>query len=642
MARSMHERRDAEQVRTLSRRTLVLGGVQTALVAGLAARLYYLQVIESEQYKVLSDENRISLRLIPPQRGRILDRNGVEIASTKRNYRAMIVPEKAEDVRASLDQLSKLVTIDDSVRHRVMREIQRKRKFMPVLVIENLSWEDFARINLESPELPGILVDIGETRDYPFGPLYSHICGYVGPVSEKELEAAEEEDGEIDPLLELPGFRIGKAGIEKVYDLDLRGRAGDLQIEVNAVGRVIRELQRHDGQPGEDMVLTIDDELQRFAAQRVREESAAVVVMDCRNGDVLAMVSNPGFDPNLFNQGISSADYKALQANKYRPLYNKVIQGQYPPGSTFKMVVGLAALEAGAITPETRVHCPGHMDFGGHTFNCWKKGGHGSMNYVSALEESCDVFFYETARRIGPDRIADMARRFGLGEATGIDLIGEKAGVAPTRAWKKQALKQPWYEGETLNCGIGQGYVLATPLQLAVMAARLGTNRAIKPRLVRNAHEEAPGITNVAALPPLVNPKLLDLAHLGMWSVTNGARGTLRSARMPAPWPPMSGKTGTAQVRIISAKEREKRNRSENDLPWELRHHGWFVAFVPSDNPRYACSVLIEHGGGASAAGPVVRDVLIEAMRLDSANRGMKLRTAGVKDTDSGNKGGAG
>ncbi len=619
----MPDRRDADQQKMLTRRTLLLAGLKGGLLAALVGRLYYLQVLQSDQYKVLSDENRISVRLLPPPRGRILDRFGVELASNRRNYRALIVPERTDDVKESLERLSAIISIDDNQRARILREIQRKRKFMPVVVAENLPWEDFARINLQSPELPGILVDIGETRDYNYGSFFTHIIGYVGAVSEKELS-------EDDPLLELPGFRIGKQGIEKIYDLDLRGKAGDTSVEVNAYGRVIRELHRREGQPGDDIVLTIDAELQKAVTQRVKDESAAVVVMDVRSGEVLALVSNPSYDPNPFNVGISSKEWQALNNNKLKPLLNKTISGVYPPGSTFKMVVGLAGLEAGAITADTRISCPGHYDFGDNRFHCWRPGGHGSMTVHTAIEESCDVFFYEVARRIGPDRIADMARRFGLGEQTGIDLANEKPGVAPTRAWKKQALKKPWYEGETINVGIGQGYVLVTPLQLAVMTSRLATNKQIKPRLVVPDDAPAEGVQQVSAKAggQLVNPAFIKIVQDGMKAVTGGPRGTAFKYRLPAPTPNMAGKTGTAQVRRITMKERENKRRKEEDLPWEERHHGWFVAYVPVDEPRYAVSVLVEHGGASGAAAAVARDVLVETMRLDPANRPGRARFA--------------
>lgn len=612
-------KRDNDTQRIFSRRALMLGVAQLALFGGLAARLYYLQVLEADRYKLLSDENRISMRLLPPRRGRVLDRFGTELASNRRNYRVLIVAEQARNVDATLTALAELIQIDDTQRARVKREIERRRKFVPVVVAENLSWEDFARVNLHSPDLPGVQLDVGETRDYGMGPIFSHVVGYVGAVAENEL-------GD-DPLLELPGFRIGKSGIEKLFDEDLRGRAGHSQIEVNAYGRAIRELDRTDGLTGDDVVLSIDAELQRFTAERLKDESAAAVVMDIHTGEVLTMVSNPGFDPNWFNVGITSAQWRQLNGDKYKPLTNKAVQGQYPPGSTFKMVVGLAALEAGAVTPDTRVFCPGHMELGNNTFHCWKKGGHGSMNLVQALEESCDVYFYEAARRIGVDKIADMAKRLGLGDVSGVHVTAERKGLIPTRAWKQGALGQSWAQGETLVVGIGQGYVLATPLQLALMTARLANGgHAVQPRLVRLDDTLGPSSETRPAsqLYPSLNIKRehLDIVLEGMIRVTTPPRGTAHGARITQPQFAMAGKTGSSQVRRISKAERDTRVRKNEEKPWEERDHALFVAYAPISAPRYCCAVIVEHGGsGSKAAAPIARDIMLEVQKLDPSRR---------------------
>lgn len=613
-------RRDNDLQRVFTRRALLLGTAQLGLFGALAARLYYLQVMESDKYALLAEENRISMRLLPPRRGRVLDRFGHELASNRRNYRVLIVAEQARNVDATLEALSNLIQVDESQKQRVKREIERRRKFVPVVVAENLSWDDFAKINLHSPDLPGVQLDVGETRDYPYGPMFSHVVGYVGAVAENEL-------GD-DPLLELPGFRIGKSGVEKVYDERLRGRAGHSEIEVNAYGRAIRELRRNNGQPGDDIVLTIDADLQRFAMERFGEESGAAAVLDIHTGDILALVSNPGYDPNWFNVGITQAQWRQLNGDKYKPLINKAIQGQYPPGSTFKMLVGLAALEAGTVTPDTRVFCPGHMEFGNNTFHCWKKGGHGTMNLVSAIEESCDVFFYEAARRTGVDKIAEMAKRLGLGEPTGVDLTGERRGLIPTRAWKQAVLGQPWAQGENLVIGIGQGYVTTTPLQLAVMAARLANGGyAVSPRIVRDD-----GVLGPASDPrlagqrwPHVGLKREHLDHVleGMIRVTSPPRGTAQRARITMAEYAMAGKTGTSQVRRISKAERDAKVKVKpQDKPWEERDHALFVAYAPIQAPRYACAVIIEHGmSGSAMAAPIARDIMLETQRLDPSRK---------------------
>lgn len=624
-------RRDNDLQRVFTRRALLLGTAQLGLFGALIGRLYYLQVMESDKYMLLAEENRINMRLLSPRRGRVLDRFGTELASNRRNYRVTIVAEQTRNVDATLEALSKLIQVDDTQRARVKREIERRRKFVPVVVAENLSWDDFAKVNLHSPDLPGVQLDVGETRDYPYAGTFSHVVGYVGAVSETEI-------GD-DPLLELPGFRIGKSGVEKVYDERLRGRAGHSQIEVNAYGRAIRELERHNGVPGEDIVLTIDADLQRFAQERFGEESGAGVVMDIHTGDILALVSNPGYDPNWFNVGITGPQWRQLNGDKYKPLINKAIQGQYPPGSTFKMLVGLAALEAGTMTPDTRVFCPGHMEFGNNTFHCWKKGGHGTMNMASAIEESCDVYFYEAARRTGVDKVAEMAKRLGLGEFTGIDLTGERRGLIPTRAWKQAVLGQPWAQGENLVIGIGQGYVTSTPLQLAVMTARLANGGyAVQPRIVRK--DDALGPTTDPRLASQRWPHIglkreqLDLALEGMIRVTTPPRGTASGARITLAQYAMAGKTGSSQVRRISRLERETRVRKNEEKPWEERDHALFVAYAPISAPRYACAVIVEHGGsGAKMAAPIARDIMLEVQKLDPSR---KPRTAPGPTTAAG------
>jgi penicillin-binding protein 2 len=610
----MIERRDPRRARSFSRRVALLAGGQLGLFATLLGRLYYLQVVESDQYGMLAEDNRINLRLLPPPRGRVIDRNGVVIAASRRNYRVMLVAEQTRSVIDTLDQLSELLEIDEAVKARVRREVARKRKFVPIVVTENLNWEDFARLNLFSPDLPGIQLDVGETRDYPFNAAFSHVVGYVAAVSPQEV-------GE-DPVLELPGFRIGKSGVERVFDLELRGTAGNTRIEVNAYGRVIRELARRDGRPGADVVLTIDAELQRFAVARLGKESGAVVVLDVENGDVLAMVSTPGFDPNLFNVGIGTEQWRGLNNDPFRPLLNKTIHGQYPPGSTYKMMVALAGLDGGYITQDHRVSCIGQTTLGNATFHCWKKGGHGTLNLTSAIEESCDVYFYDVARRVGPDRIAEMSVRFGLGQPSGIEMPGERGGLIPTREWKQTALGQPWTPGETLVIGIGQGYVLATPLQLAVMAARLANGGyMLNPRLVRS-NDAAGGKKNQRRQSLGLSAATLGPVLEGMRGVTQSQRGTAYGARITKAGLAMAGKTGTSQVRRITTREREMPKSKKEEKPWDERDHALFVGFAPVDRPRYAVSVLIEHGGsGSKAAAPVARDVLLEAQRLEMERR---------------------
>lgn len=607
---------EQDRGRLFTRRAMMLAAGQGLLFTGLAARMYYLQVVESNRYRVLADENRISLRLLPPPRGRVLDRRGAPLAVNVQNYRIVIVPEEADDVEKMLARLDRLVEVPEHDRRRILREVRRRRAFVPVTVRENLSWEEVSRIEVNAPDLPGINIDVGQIRNYPFGGAAVHALGYVASVSERELTG--------DPLLELPGFRIGKNGIERQYDLQLRGTAGNAEVEVNAVGRVIRELRRQDGQPGQDVHLTIDIGLQEFVTQRVAaERRAAVVVMDAHKGDVLAMVSTPSYNPNAFNEGLSGKEWNRLITNPDTPLTNKAIAGQYAPGSTFKIAVALAALEAN-IQPSFRTTCYGQIRLGNQLFHCWKKGGHGSVDLIDAIKGSCDVYFYELAKKVGIDRIAAMAKRLGLGQSLDLDMPGERNGLIPTKAWKQATIGVPWQLGETLVSGIGQGYVLATPLQLAVMTARLvNGGLAVTPRLTL----APPGVDPVDEPPrefePIgVSDRARRIVIQGLVEVVNNPQGgTAWRSRIEEKEFAMGGKTGTSQVRRISLAERDRGVRKNHERPWRERDHALFVGFAPTDAPRYVVAVVVEHGGGGSkAAAPIARDVLLEAQRRDSTS----------------------
>ncbi|MCK4939018.1 MAG: penicillin-binding protein 2 [Rhodospirillaceae bacterium] len=602
--------RDSERHKLFSRRAAMLAGGKALLLSTLVGRMYYLQVVESSRYKTLADENRINLRLLAPPRGRIVDRFGRAMADNQQNYRAVVIPEQAGDLSITLNLLSKIIPMGDKDWRRILREAKRKRAFVPITVRENLSWGDVARIEVNTPDLPGVLIDVGQSRNYIYGEEVAHVMGYVAAVSEKEISD--------DPLLELPGFRIGKAGIEKVYDMQLRGTGGSSQVEVNALGRVIRELARQEGQPGNEVRLTINLDLQRFVSKLLGKESASVVVVDVHSGDVLAMVSSPSFDPNMFNKGLDQAQWDALIHNKKSPLTNKAISGQYSPGSTFKMAVALAALEKGSITPETKIHCSGSTKLGNAEFHCWKRGGHGSVNMEEAIEQSCDVYFYETARRAGIDRISAMGERLGMGKSLDLGLPGEKHGLMPTRKWKMGELNEPWQMGETMIAGIGQGYVLTTPLQLAIMTARIANGGfQVFPRLVVNEDGEDASDNETELKSIGVAPEYLQIVKNGMNNVVNGKKGTARKARISEVGMEMAGKTGTVQVRRISKLERETGVLKNDELPWKERDHALFVGYGPVENPRFAVSVVVEHGGsGSGAAAPLARDILLEAQKL--------------------------
>jgi penicillin-binding protein 2 len=604
---------DSVRFREFSRRSVLMGGGMAAFFALILGRTYQLSIVQGDQFNTLAEDNRINLQLIAPPRGRIYDRFGVELAGNGQNYRVLMTPDQTTGVPETLDLLGQLFDITPKQRERILRDVQRGRPFKPVLVAEGLTWDQFVRVNVNAPSLPGVRPDAGELRSYPHGPELGHVLGYVGGVTEKDVAQ--------DPqLISLPGYRIGRAGVERVADKILRGDPGAAQYEVNAHGRVLRELSRREGVPGQDIVLTLDHHLQKYTQERLWGQSASAVVMDVDTGDLLTLVSAPGFDPNAFLSGPSPEAWKNLTQDPKKPLLNKTVTGLYPPGSTFKPVTALAALAAGAIAPEDHVFCSGSTRIGRQVFHCWSRGGHGSMNMISALKYSCDCYFYELGRRIGIEPIEAMARRFGFGQTFGLEITGEKAGLVPNPEWKKAVRKQKWTAGETFNVSIGQGALLTTPLQLCVMCARLAKGAAVTPRLIRARTE---GEIQVA-LPAegfSLDAAHLAIVHQGLDAVTNQG-GTAARSRIDIDGFSMAGKTGTAQVRRITRAERARGVRKNADLPWELRDHALFIAYAPAVAPKYAISVIVDHGGGGSAvAAPIARDIMTEVLKRDPAAR---------------------
>jgi penicillin-binding protein 2 len=607
----LFDRKDKSRYATFTRRTLVMSGGMTAVLCALGGRLYQLQIRDGDLYRTAAEDNRVNERLVAPPRGRILDRFGVELANNRRNYRLLLVAEQVNgDASKALDTIARVIALNDQQKKRVLRDLAANKKFVPVLVAENLTWDEFALVNQHLPYLPGVQPDVGETRAYPFGPELSHLLGYVAPVSPDDKKKADDDD----PLLDLPGFRIGKRGIEKQYDDAVRGEAGASRVEVNAYGRVIRELSKDPATPGKDIWLTIDRELQHYADQRLGGESCALVVMDCQTGDVLALSSTPGFDPNLFNVGINQTEWHTLTTDDHKPLINKCLSGAYPPGSTFKPAVALAAVDAGL--DNVTVNCTGSYALGNYVFHCYKKGGHGHVDLKRGIQVSCDVFFYETARRLGIDRISEGARRLGLGAVTGIEIPGEIGGVIPSSAWKLAKYGVPWQQGETLNTGIGQGYVLVTPIQLCTQVARIASGKAVVPRIVHVVGNVVQPRPVAEKLP--ISDKAFALVRAGMNAVANEPGGTAYQWRITQPGFEFAGKTGTAQVRKISKEEHDTGVKKNESLPWKLRDHALFIAFAPVSAPRYAAAILMEHG--ATVAHPhvqMVRDVLLFAQQRD-------------------------
>ncbi|WP_373636886.1 penicillin-binding protein 2 [Yoonia sp. BS5-3] len=597
-----------ESARTISRRALVVGGVQLGVIGALGWRLQSMQVEQADEFRLLAEENRINIRLLPPARGLIFDRNGIPIAANEQNYRVVMVREDAGDVGAVLAKLTEIVEIAPDDLMRAMDEMQRRSPFVPVTIADRLSWEDVAQINLNTPALPGIQAEVGLSRVYPWGADLAHVVGYVGPVSDYDLSRIDDPD----PLLQIPKFQIGKTGAENKLEQSLRGSAGTRRIEVNAAGRIMRELDRQEGDPGKDIQLTIDSRLQSYVQARLEGESAGAVVIDLENGDLRAIASAPSFDPNLFVRGISTTDWTGLNEDRYRPLAAKAVQGTYPPGSTFKMITLLAAMEEGLVAADETVYCPGFTDVFNVRFHCWKGGGHGNVNLHESLKQSCDCYYYEISQRVGIDKMAEMARKLGLGIRHDLPLSAVAQGLAPDKAWKTSVRGEDWRIGDTVNASIGQGYVLASPLQLAVMSARLATGREVTPRLIKliDGVEQPTGLGDSLGL----NENTLRRIRSSMYDVCNHRRGTAYGSRITDEARKMAGKTGTSQVRRITPEERAAGVTRNEDLPWERRDHALFVGFAPFDNPRYAVSVVVEHGGGGSrAAAPIARDIILQA-----------------------------
>ena len=607
---------DPERQETVSRRTVLFGGGVGLMFAGISARLYQLQVADHQKYLDLAQENQFNRRILTPLRGEIVDRFGVPLASNRKNFRVLFVPEQARDVDAALDAISTITPISDDKRARIMREIRRRGAFTPIQIADNLSWEDFSKINFRLPHLGGVLPDVGETRDYPIGPASAFVIGYVGAVTERDL--AEQETDAERVLLRQPGFKVGREGLERTYESELRGAAGAMNVKINAHGRVIEELADSAVPPvqGKTLALTIDAELQQRAMEVLAEpapgiepptQSAAAVVMDIITGDILVLASTPAFNPNDFNVGIDPNLWRELNQSPYKPLLNKTLSGVYPPGSTFKMISAIAAQRAG-VRPTQTAHCRGKVWYGNRFFHCWKRGGHGTVDMKGSLKHSCDVYYYEIAKNLDVDLLADTARKFGLGQTYELGISGQQKGVVPDRDWKRQYFagnpeNQPWFQGETLS----------------VMASRLATGRAVRPRLVRAVGELVPPPPQAPLID--IDHDYLNIVRAGMNAVTN-EYGTAARSRIEDPAWQMAGKTGTSQVYQITAEDRARGLSEPEDLPWARRDHALFVSYMPYENPRYACAVVVEHGiGGSRMAGPKARDIMKAVAEKDPASK---------------------
>ena len=594
------------------RRFLLLSLAAIAIFALLALRLWYLQVISYHTYKELSERNRVRYVPIAAPRGPIYDRDGVLLLDNRPSFEVSVLRQEVEDKSQLLARLSPYLGVDkDELARRWQRERDLPR-YLPIPLAEDVSRDVFERVQENAIDLPGVITQVRPMRDYPYGDLAAHLLGYLGEVTEQDLQSGDYEGTR-------PGDYVGQSGLEKNLDNDLRGVPGEKLIEVDVKGKELRTLRTREPIPGDKVYLTLKASLQEAADKAFGDQAGAAVVLDVHTGEVLAMVSKPSFSPAVFARGISGKEWIKLLQNPRHPLQNKAITGQYPPGSTFKIVTALAALKAGTITPSTTVDCTGSLEVGNREFRCWKKEGHGVTDLVKAIRESCDVYFYKAALDVGIDRIAAMAHALGLGQTLGFRLANEKPGLIPDREWKRKQFGTRWYDGETVIAAIGQGYVLVTPLQLAVMTAAVANGGTVlRPRLVQKVVamdgqvvlQTSTDVIDKVSVPPAD----LKAVQKGMIEVVNAPHGTGHSSRLAQVL--VAGKTGTAQV--VKLKEEHSRG---GDIPYRFRDHALFVAYAPANKPQIALAVVVEHGThGGSAAGPIARAILKSYFGLNSTD----------------------
>ena len=563
---------------------VLFGGAQTAIGAALVGRLGWLAVAENEKYQLMSENNRVQIIPVPPRRGWLVDRYNQPIAINRSDFRVDLIPQQLQNPGQTLRSLASLLKLDSDEIDRILKDLKQGRGFQPVQVAESVSYEDYAAVTVRLPELPGVQATRGFSRYYPAGPAVAHLVGYVGTPSAEDYEKTK------DPLFLTPGFKIGKQGLEKTLEPYLRGTPGGQRIEVTATGRLVKELDPKPDRSGQTLQLTIDGGLQDYAARRMGDESGALVALDVESGDILAFISMPAFDPNSFSRGIGRTEWKMLSEDDHLPLLNKVAQGLYPSGSTIKPAMALSFLKQG-IDPARRVYCPGGLQIGNRYFRCDKV--HGSMDMHSAIERSCNTYFWATGLKTDPEQTNEMVSYLGYGEEFDLPLPTQRYGTMPSPKWLEGKYHRKWQAYDTANTSIGQGYVLINPLQLAVMPGRIGGGKLIQPRLLLGAARKPIASLNV-------DPVHLEFVRKAMTSVVND-QGTAVASKLLLDGIQMAGKTGTAQVFRLG-----ERGHQSN---WALRDHALFIAFAPADKPRYAIGCIIEHGGfGASVAAPIVRD----------------------------------
>lgn len=619
-------RRDNKDRAGFTRRALLIGTAQLGIFGAIGVKLYNLQVSQHGKYALLAEQNSISERLVAPERGLITDRFGTILAGNQQHWRALFMQALAPDPKAVLDNFAKLVSLSDDEKARIAADLADRPGYIPVLLKDFLDWPDMAAIEVNTPGLPGVIVEVGASRVYPFGPALAHAVGYVARPDEREAKT--------DTVLALPGMRVGRTGAEDTQDLLLRGAPGFVQTETNVHGEIVREVAHDSGTPGQTVALAIDSGLQTLAVQRLGNNAGAAVMLDANTGEILAMASNPSFDPALFDKSVPAATWDSWMADPGHPLQNKATAGLFAPGSTFKPTVALAAMKCGALTEDTVLTCSGSFTLGDHVFWCDNHVAHGSITLTTALQVSCDVFFYQVALMTGIDRIADMATRLGLGTDLQVDLPHTSPGLVPTLAWARSRGIH-WAEGSTVVQGIGQGYTQLTPLALATMIARIASGTAVGPHITRRVGGNLQNGSDPNDWLPLdVDDRHLAVIRQGLFEVVNTQAGTAYAARLTLPNVQMAGKTGTAQVHNNTAAEKQK-NFNDLTMAWADRPNALFIGFAPYDNPRYAVAVVIEHGNfGAQSAAPIAHDLMTYAITNDPAGRdaplGQKLSDADI------------
>ena len=592
----------------ISRRMFILSSIKVGVFVSIISRLFYLQISENIKYRSLSDKNRFREWKLVPQRGIIEDFFGDKIADNTQTFQLFMTPEDVPNLEELFFKLSKIIDFNETKRKRLIKRLKKRKPWEPIIVSDNLSWPEFSKLNLFLHEMQGVKPVVALARKYSEDGSSSHIVGYVSEVSVKDLESTEWLR-----KINVPGLKIGKNGLEKFLNKRIVGQPGIQRFEVNAYGKRIKELELFKGNAGENFRTTLDQEVQKFTSELIKKKSGSVCVMDIYTGDIVSLVSNPTFDPNKFVHGISQEDWQALIKDTKKPLINKSMAGLYPPGSTIKPIVALSALENDVISPKFTVECRGSVDLYDRTYHCWKEKGHGFMNLRNGIKQSCDIYFYEVARRLGVDRLSVTAKQFGLGQKVLGAFFEERSGVVPNTKWKLKNIGKGWYLGETLIAGIGQGYFQSTPIQLCLMTAQLANGGyKIKPKIIYNEQNfqtttEDGGEKFKQLYRNQENVKFVLDAQFG---ATNEPMGTSYRSRHVKPEYIYAGKTGTSQTRTITAEERELKLK-QKDLPYKKRDHALFTAFAPYKNPRYAFSVVIEHGGtGSSAAAPIAKKVI--------------------------------